>query len=76
MNKFWTVTNSHTTHTNDRSTRFNSLESAIREASLRIERGSTEAVCILECVKVVKRAKIPCTIEDVTTLSPIDPEIE
>lgn len=65
MSKFWTVTDCNTTHTNSRSTRFRTIEDAIREASMRIENGRAESIYILECIKVVKRAKIPFTVEDV-----------
>lgn len=68
MNKFWTITDANTTHTNSRSERFSSLGSALSAAAKRIERGAAESVCVMECVKLVKRAAIPAVVEDVTTI--------
>lgn len=65
MNKFWTVTDANTTHTNSRSQRFPTVEDAIHEATGRIENGRADSVYILECIKVVKRAPTPVTVEDV-----------
>lgn len=62
MNRFWTVTNSNTQHTNDRSTRFASYDRAVHEATARIESGRSSEVIILESVAIVRRTAPPIEI--------------
>jgi len=72
MRKFWTLTDSKMEAANSRSSRFNTLESTIAAANLRVEKGASE-VCIMECVKVVKRAAQPTIVEDVEPPATDDP---
>lgn len=65
MNKFWTVTDGDTTHTNSRSSRYGTLEGAIHEAKTRINGGKTEQVYILEAVREVRRAKNPIEVIEI-----------
>lgn len=65
MNKFWTVTDGDTKHTNSRSSRYGTLDGAVSEAKTRIEGGRTDQVFILEAVREVRRAKNPIEVIEI-----------
>lgn len=56
MKTFYTITNAHTTHTNDRSQRFETREDAIRAATSRLQSGSARGVVILQAVEFIELA--------------------
>jgi hypothetical protein len=61
--KFWTITSEHTTHTNDRSTRFENKAAAVTAAEIRLATNTlTTGVFILEAVALVKRTTPPVEI--------------
>ena len=56
MKKFYTITSEHTIHTNDRSTRFDDKDAAVRAASNRLyNHPEVDGVIILEAVVTVRR---------------------
>ena len=62
--KFWTITGAETTHCNDRSQRFESLEAAENAAALRLDsRTYLSGVIVLEAVEIVSRAASPVVIK-------------
>lgn len=65
MEKFWTVTDGDTLHTNSRSSRYGTKQGAISEATSRIQRGKTEQVYILEAVTLVRHPKQPIEIVEI-----------
>jgi len=65
VNKFWTVTDGNTAHTNSRSSRYGTLQGAVSEATARIKSGRSEDVFILESVRLVRRIQQPVEIIEV-----------
>jgi hypothetical protein len=65
VNKFWTVTDGDTKHTNSRSSRFGTKQGAIHEATTRIQGGRTDEVFILESVAVVQIKKNPIEVIEI-----------
>lgn len=65
MEKFWTITDSNTTHTNSRSERFTKVDRAVDSAKERLRSGRSNEVVILEAVAVVKFSPIPIKVEPI-----------
>lgn len=74
MKKFWTVTDWNTQNTNSRSTRFDTEDRAVKEATRRVENG-VDGVYVLEAVKFVRRKQQPIEVIDVTSV-PLIPRCE
>ncbi len=62
--EFWTVTDETTNYTNQRSSRFLTLQGATNEATIRIESGRTDGVYILKAVQLMRRRTNPIEIID------------
>jgi hypothetical protein len=65
VNKFWTVTDGYTKHTNSRSSQYGTKQGAITEATTRIESGRTDSVYILESVGLVRKKSNPIEIIEI-----------
>lgn len=65
MNKFWTVTDGNTTHTNSRSSRYGTKKGAVDEATRRVEGGKTDEVYVLEAVALVRNKPNPVEVVEI-----------
>lgn len=76
MQKFWTLTESNTEHTNSRSKRFSSLDEALATASRLVESGKSKEIFVLVAVKVVRHKTQPVEILDTVEMPTVlfDPE--